>query len=149
MKRRKQKPNDFPFMNHELQRSIYLRNKYCTKYHKYRTPTYNVLYKTQRNKVTQIKRKLIRSYFTEKCSGGTKNKDFWKTMKPFLMKSSSNRSDITLRENDEIITDPSQLCDIFNDFFVGIGSDIGTPENNKQPLQSIIDVYKEHSSTYT
>jgi hypothetical protein len=46
--------------------------------------------------VTKIKRKSIGNYFLERCVGGTKNKDFWPTIKPFLTNKGCNfETDIT------------------------------------------------------
>jgi hypothetical protein len=33
-----------------------------------------------------LKRKSIKTYFLERCSGGTKTTDFWNTVKPFFSK---------------------------------------------------------------
>jgi hypothetical protein len=43
-------------------------------------------FRKQRNFVTKLKRKSMKTYFLERCSGGTKSGDFWKTIKPFLSK---------------------------------------------------------------
>lgn len=140
------KMNDFPIMNNELQSAIYQRNKYRNKFYQYRTTAYYTLYKAKRNNVTAIKRKLVRSYFLKRCTGGTNNKNFWKTIRPFFNKKPQHFADVTLREGDEIITDEDKLCNIFNDFFVSIGSDIGVKEDNDRPLVAILDTYKDHSS---
>ena len=64
-------------------------------------------------------------YFTEKCKGATKNKDFWKAVKPIFSKTNTKQDNIPLRENGKIISDCSKVCNIFNTFFREIGSDIG------------------------
>lgn len=140
------KPADFPLMNPELHNAIFLRNKFRNKFYKYRTAAYYALYKEKRNAVTAIKRSLIRSYFLKRCNGGSRNKDFWKTIRPFFSKKSNSSSDITLREGNDIITDEEKLCNIFNDFFVSIGSEIGEVENNDRPLADVLETYKNHSS---
>ena len=43
-------------------------------------------FRKQRNFVTKLKRKSMKTYFLERCSGGTKSDDFWKTIKPFFSK---------------------------------------------------------------
>ena len=118
----------------------------CVGIYKYRTPAYYSLYKETRNNVTRLKRSAVKSYFKKKCSGGTRNKDFWKTIRPFHCRKSLNRSEIYLREGEEIVTNEKHLCSIFNDFFSNIGSDIGVKENNNHPIEIIIDNYKEHKS---
>ena len=141
--------NDFHCMTKELRKAIYHRNRLRNKYFKIRSNGYLTLYKMQRNKVTAIKRKEISKYFEEKCKEGTKNKDFWKAVKPIFSKSRTKSDTIPLRENDEIITDEQKVCNIFNNFFQNIGSEIGTPENNDISTNEIIEQYGNHSSVNT
>ena len=140
------KKNDFHCMTKVLRKAILYRNRLRNKYYKYRSNHYLSLYRVQRNKVTEIKRKEISSYFTEKCKEGTRNKDFWKAIKPLFSKSRTKSDSIPLCENGELITDDLNVCNIFNDFFRNIGSDIGFPENNTLPLENIVSQYTHHGS---
>ena len=133
-------------MSKELRKAIYHRNRLRNKYYKFRTSHYLNLYRIQRNKVTLIKRKEICKYFEAKCKEGTRNKDFWKTVKPLFSKSRTKSDSIPLRENGEMITDDHKVCSIFNRFFQTIGSDIGSPENNKGSLDDITRPFGSHSS---
>ena len=137
---------DFHCMSKELRKEILYRNRLRNKYYNLRTNHYLMLYRAQRNKVNAIKRNEISKYFLERCKLGTRNKDFWKTIKPLFSKSRTKPDSIPLRENGEIISDDQKVCSIFNEFFQSIGSNIGLPENNKKPLDDIIDHYQEHSS---
>ena len=137
---------DFHCMSKELKRAILYRNQLRNKYYKYRTTQYLALYRAQRNNVTAIKRKEMRKYFEEKCKTGTRNKDFWKAVKPLFSKSRTKSDSIPLRENGLIITDDHKVCNIFNTFFQSIGSDIGYPESNDKPLDEILGQYSEHES---
>ena len=48
-----------------------------------------------------------------RCAGGPKSKDFWPTSKPFLSKEGSGGgSEIILLENDKIISDQNEVCNI-------------------------------------
>ena len=68
----------------------------------------------------------MRHYFFERCAGGPKSKDFWPTIKPFLSKKGSGGgSEIILSENEKIISDQREVCDIFNNYFVNVAKDIG------------------------
>ena len=109
--------NDFQCMTKELRKAILYRNQLRNKYYKYRSSHYLSLYRLQRNRVTAIKRKEVSSYFTEKCKEGTRNKDFWKAVKPLFSKSRTKSDSIPLRENGELITEDLRVCNIFNDFF--------------------------------
>ena len=137
---------DFHCMTKELRKAILYRNQLRNKYYKYRTSHYLSLYRVQRNKVTAIKRKEISSYFAEKCKVGSRNKDFWKAIKPLFSKARTKSDSIPLCENGEVITNDLSTCNIFNDFFRNIGSNIGSPENNDRPLDDIMSHYREHAS---
>ena len=140
------KKGDFHCMSKELKKALLYRNQLRNKYYKFRTSHYLTLYRVQRNKVTSIKRKEIQKYFEDKCKNGTRNKDFWKAVKPLFSKSRTKSDSIPLYENGEIITDDQHVCNVFNNFFRDIGSEIGQLEDNPRPLNDIINNYKEHES---
>ena len=52
------------------------------------------------------------TYFSERCEGGAKNQKFWKTIKPFLTSKQPSCQNIILKEDDKIITDEREICDI-------------------------------------
>ena len=43
-------------------------------------------FRKQRNLVTKLKKNSMKTYFLERCTGGTKNVNFWKPVKPFFSK---------------------------------------------------------------
>ena len=52
-------------------------------------------------------------------------------------------------EGNDLITECSQVCNIFNTFFREIGSNIGTIENNDVDTERIIHRYIDHPSIDT
>ena len=75
----------------------------------------------------ELKRESIKLYFSERCGGGPKSRDFWPTIRPFLSnKGSISDEKITISENSKIITDTSEICNKFNTFFVNVAKDIGS-----------------------
>ena len=138
--------NCFPLMNKELSCTILYRNRMRNKFYKQKASAYFVLYKDARNKVTKLKRKLLKSYFLSKCKGGSSNKKFWRTIKPFCSNKSNKGGDIVLKENNEIISEPTELCNIFNQFFVQIGSTHTSNGDHREALFSIINRLKNHQS---
>ena len=53
-------------------------------------------------------------------------KDLWPTIEPFLSKKGSGGgSEIILSENDKIISDQKEVCNVFNSYFVNVAKDIG------------------------
>ena len=140
------KRNSFHCMSKELRKEITKRNRLRNKYYKSRLSQDLSLYKTQRNLVNEIKKFAVNNYFKEKCKAGTRNKDFWKAIKPFFSKYRTKADSIPLREKDELITDDQTVCNIFNTYFKNIGSEIGQTENNNRPITEIILQNKEHES---
>ena len=57
---------------------------------------------------------------------GTKSRDFWPTIRPFLTnKGSQNSDNIAISENGKIHNDTSEICEKFNSFFVNVAKNIG------------------------
>ena len=140
------KSSDFPFMSSRLRKSILIRNQLRNKYFKYRTIQHLAMYRKHRNLVTLIKREEIKSAFEQKCKGGTRNKDFWKAVKPIFSKTKTKVDTIPLKENNNIITETAEVCNIFNKFFKNIGADIGETEDNSVDCNLIIRKYENHPS---
>ena len=137
---------DFPCMSKRLKKAILIRNQHRNKFFKFRTNQHLAQYRKHRNNVTLIKREEIKNYFKEKCDGGTKNKDFWKAIKPIFSKTKTKQENIPLRENGQIISDCSTVCNIFNKFFREIGSDIGHKEDTSKSMNNLIADYANHQS---
>ena len=77
-----------------------------------------------RNKFTSISRKAIKDHFKNKSE--TDNpRAFWEAYRPFMhSRSSKQANDITLIENDVVITDRKELAELFNNYFVHIIDDV-------------------------
>ena len=113
-------------MNGELRRAIYKKHMLFNKYKKCKTSLNWDNYRRQRNLVTKIKKQSMRVYFYERCAGGPKSKDFWPTIKPFLSKKGSDGgNEVILCENEKIVSDQREVCNIFNNYFVNVAKDIG------------------------
>ena len=120
-----------PFMNTELRRAIYKKKMLYNKFNKYKGKNNWENYKKQRNYVTKLRKQSIKLYFFERCSGGPKSKDFWPNIKPFLSsKAAKNSADIILMENNCLVSDQTEVCNILNDFYINIAQEIGI--NNQQ-----------------
>jgi len=98
-------------------------------------------YRKLRNKVNILKRTELNMALQEKCRGGCSNADFWKTVNPYFNKKSTFHNRIMLSEGSKILTDTAGLCDVFNEFFAKIGSDIGSPEPDFISLEEILEYY--------
>ena len=69
-------------------------------------------------------------YFYERCSGGPKSRDFWPTIKPFLSKKAvGGGNEVILSEDEKIVSDQPEVCEIFNNYFINVAKDIGKESN--------------------
>ena len=94
----------------------------------------------------------IKNYFESKCNNEVKQnpKSFWKTVKPFISDKNigSNGQSITLKIEENIINEPKQVCDAFNDYFSTVADHIGdsSPLETNESLDDILHEYDDHDS---
>ena len=66
----------------------------------------------------------MQKYFKDRCAKNDRN--FWATISPFFSdKRFRNGHNIFLRENNNVETDPSNVSELFNDYFSRVATDIG------------------------
>ena len=74
----------------------------------------------------KIKKNSMKTYFLERCTGGAKNVNLWKTVKPFFSKKcNSGDQNIILCEDNKIINDTCEVSEKFNTFFSTVADKIG------------------------
>jgi hypothetical protein len=99
----------------------------------------------KRNLYTKLKWQSIRHYFSKRCAGGPKSKDFWPTVKPFLSNKGLLKDPvIILPENDNITSNQISVASTLNEFFVNAAQDISSvpiPDDilNHPSIQKITD----------
>ena len=124
-------------MNKTLKQAVYKKRMLFNKFQNYRSASNWEKFRQQRNLVTKLKRRSVNQYFIERCVGGCKAKDFWPTVKPFLTnKGSFIQKDTILLENDKLINDQQDVCNILMIFFVNVAKNIGEnsiPINEEHP----------------
>ncbi len=74
--------------------------------------------------ITSMRRVAIKNHFMFKCKPGASTKDFFSAVGPFLSSKSKSRRHIILKEDDHIIIDTSEICNIIIKFFSTIASSI-------------------------
>jgi hypothetical protein len=143
MKQRVLKYKPVPYMNAELRKAIFKRNMIRNKFKKYGKLFWEEN-RRMRNRVAALRKKSIRSYFSEKCANI--DKSFWKTISPFMTnKSARNSENIILHEGDKIVNDDKEVANIFNEYFVNIASAIGS-NKSVDSVDAAIFEHAEHPS---
>jgi hypothetical protein len=136
-------------MNSKLRKGINVKNMLWRKYKKHRSQFHWEKYRVQRNYVTKLRKQSMNSYLMNKCNGPKTGKEFWGAVKPLISnKYMSSNDNIMLLENEQIIREPSELCNLFNDYFTHIAQDIGIndPISPNDTVNSIIADYENHPS---
>ena len=140
IKSRYQRRKPLPCMNKELRGGPYIQ------YTKNRSNKNWEKCRKQRNLVTKIKRKSMKVYFLERCSGGSKSCEFWKTVKPFFSKKGNCGEQFfffLLFENDKIVNNPNEVSNHFNIFFSTVANKIGIDavydSSNHQSIKEILN----------
>ena len=67
-------------------------------------------------------------------SGPTK--DFWQTVKPYFSKKSKQTETIQLDVNGKILSDPSEVAEVFNNHYLTIASQIGKDSIYSETLEN-------------
>ena len=121
--------NEDPFMTKELHNAIMKRSRYRNKFLKDKSQTSRENYKIQRNLCKKLLRKTKKSYFeslnTKKI---TDNRTFWKTVVPLFTNKASRGEKIILTEAEKHISDDKKICNVFNNFFSKVVSDLKIPD---------------------
>lgn len=147
IKKKKVIPSPLPYMNKTLKQAIYKKKMLANKFEKLKTSKAWENFRKQRNLVTKLKRKSINKYFIDRCIGGSKSKDFWPTVKPFLSSKGNNvNKNTVLLENNALINNQNDVCQIFNDFFANVAKDIGNDSTVVDEYHPSIMKIKENIS---
>ena len=136
-----------PYMNGELRKAINVKAMLRRKFNRCKCVYTWSLYKKQRNLVTNLKRKSLTQYFNVRCNSSVNTKQFWNTVKPFFSNNISCSNDITLIEDDKIVTNVTDVCNIFNNYFTNIAKDHSESNNVLgKTIDYVLDFYKDHPS---
>ena len=151
LKQKTLKKDSLPFMNSEWRKVIHRRNQLRNKFWKNRTSKNWEEYRSMRNLANKLRRKSEIYYFNQRTIK-TDPVDFWKTFKPYLSsKSIDTGNNIILKENGEVVSKPSKVCEILRDYYETIVDDIGEPDNledevDEVSIESAIQTHAHHPS---
>ena len=115
--------NHQPFMNRLLSKAIMARSRLRNIYLKNNTVVNRGNYVKQRNFCVNLLRKVKRDYYNNiNVNNITDNKKFWGTIKPGFTDKVNSNDQISLMENNEIITDSAAVANIMANFFSNVVS---------------------------
>ena len=128
-KKRYIRANQKPFITSELNKAITNRSRLRNRYLKLHTSESKIAYTKQRNYTVNLLRKEKKIYYNDlDLNNITDNKQFWRNVKPLLSDKISERSKITLVNNNRIVSDDREICNIFNEFFVNVVANLNIPK---------------------
>jgi hypothetical protein len=155
LKARKIRPGQPAFMNKTLRKSIMKKTMLRNRFIRNKRPCDWERYRIQRNITTKLRRKSIKQYFEERCNGGPRNEHFYKTIKPFLSSRFKNDSNLMIHDGQSLLTNPKEVAESMNEFFINIASNIGNDVNipnrldfdsNKDFLDASLAYHANHPS---
>ena len=104
----------------------------------------------QRNYVVSLSRKEKKQFYGNLNTNiFTKNKIFWKTVKPFLTNKTNKTSRVTLIEEERVISQDHLITKTFNEYFINIpmpkNQEYQSFDSSEEGLvSSIIKKYQNH-----
>ena len=138
IKRRSLRNNNLPWIDLSIQRHISVRNRLYKLFRRLPTNENWIAYKSQRNKVTALKRRAVKDVCVVAASNSSNNSSglFWKRMRPLLPNTNltGNSNTIHLIEGGAFVPDPSAL---FNKYFT-------IPSIDECLLQLSVDDFMNH-----
>ena len=147
--------NHKPHINKALGKAIMKRSRLKNRANKSNDPLDHQLYKKQRNYVVNLNKQAKRSLFSATNSS---SKSFWNIAKPLFSDKGCTKEDkIFLLEDDNIITENTEVANIFNEYFVNITRSLpitlwapetlsATDSLTQDPIETIIYKFKNHPS---
>ena len=139
-------------INSELRKTIYQRNMWRNKHFRNKSDKYaRQNYVKLRNKVVKLKKKSVQTYFNRKCNAQSGGKDFYKTVRPFLSDKapSSSSSNVILREEDVLVTNPVHAAEVFNTYYTSVTEYESKPDGlDNLTFDSAVNKHRNHESVF-
>ena len=144
--------NQPPFMNKELAKAIMTRSRLKNVFIEDKNKQNWQAFAKQRNKCAKRRKKAIKPHFAKVTGNGMMtNRCFWNTVKPLLnSRGDHGQRTIILEQNNKIHENPTNIAEIFNDYFANIvETTTGTPSPSYQEkfnIPEVLDRYSTHPS---
>ena len=130
--------NNNVFMSKELRKEIMKRSKLRNKLNRNRNPENWCNFKFQRKHCVNFLRKTKKQYYeNSSVKNVMDNQTSWKMGKPYSSEMGSNPRQITLLENDAILTDDKDIAETMNNFFKNITKNLNLKPYEDSSLTDI------------
>ena len=156
MKEKYIRANNAPFMNKILSKAVMTRSRLRNIFLKNPCETNKINYNKHRNFCTRLFKKEKKKFYDNlDIKQITDNKKFWKTVKPLFSEKQTARNNITLIENDIIISKDLDVAETMNYFFSNAVKELninGSLNENfsynseHDDILNMIDKFKHHPS---
>ena len=135
--------NRKPWLSEGLKKSIQHKNKLYKLSRKYQIVDTIRYYKSFKCNLKLLFKQAEKNYFQElfeQYSGNMQRT--WGVIKRIINKSPSNFIRSLIKSNDRMITDDTEIANVFNDFFSSVGPDFAKhiPETGKSPTEYIKNI---------
>ena len=143
------KQHQLPYMNGDLRRAINVKAMLRKKFYKSRCNHSWTKFKNQRNLVNRLKRQAKKTYFDKHCNNvyESNDKPFWKTVKPFFSNGGCSTANISLQEQNQLISEPNEVCNVLNNHFIDAADNLREPYGlDSMNIDQLNDYYASHTS---
>ena len=125
-KKKRVRRDQLPWITPEIQREISRRNRLFKLHARNPTEASWEAYRQQRNRVTSLKRNSMKAFCIDTSNSSKHHGEFWSKMKPLLPNKGKKQSKIILVEDVRVVTDSSDVAEIFNEYFCDVAVNEGT-----------------------
>ena len=153
MKKKFFRANHTPYMTKTLRKAIMRRSQLQTKYFKNKSQNDYLAFKKQRNFCSKLYKKERKNYYNSlDIKNITDNKQFWKTIKPFLSEKIRTTSKIKLKNQDKIISNDDKVAEEFSTFLENAVKSLNIKprdlslEDTTNPVEIAIKKFQNHPS---
>ena len=155
-KKKYTRANQAPFLTKEINKEIMTRSRLRNKFLRCRSDENKKAYNEQRNRCVKLVRSAKKAHYSNlSIKDVNDNKKFWKIVKPLFSEKVNTNENITLVENNNIISSEIEIAEKLNAFFSNIVKELNIKVKEdllcdvsdiKDPVERAIQKYKNHPS---
>ena len=149
--------NHKPYVTKAMRKAIMKRSELVTKYRKNPTDENLKAWKKQKNYCSNLYKRERKDYYDSlDMKNLTDNRKFWATVKPLFSNSTSTTSNISLVENEKLVTSEHEVAETLNKHFISSVKELVDKDSSSaylieecnldDPVRKIIQKFRLHPS---